>query len=466
MMFHEIIERRINLNLAGGVHMITRLMIICGVILLILLCWRDFKEKILRPKSSVRYFISLGLFLIVNIAIYLGLFLLILRKSPFELFISPPIDSQISAQDLFQPMLIAVLYFGAGAATFKLGNTEISIYQKMLDMFQSIFRISLTKFDEIKKSIYEATAKYEKLEAKISELHTKADYYKGWDKLQDRWEDISDDAKMLNDHIAELTSIHNNLVEPISHKKITEIKKGIASKINELSNKVIDKYKKYILQFIITNIRNESEIEEILKDIDVIAPEPPPPQPPNIIYRSLVISFMFGLLFGPVFYLFDKSDPIAYSWYGAFSLCVFGFILSLIRKTEKRFQNFFNVIVLGILAGASGYLVWMILTFKMDIVNHWDKVLKYIIFGISFGAAIALLLYLFRWYVRNRISHVLLKYILIGLSGAFIFYLLTLAFRPQIMTHVKLCIGIGLLGFVVLMAMAFAMDIFGNGRVN
>ncbi len=44
--------------------------IVIGTILLILLCWNDFRATILRLKSQAKYYTAFAFFCVVNIAIY------------------------------------------------------------------------------------------------------------------------------------------------------------------------------------------------------------------------------------------------------------------------------------------------------------------------------------------------------------------------------------------------------------
>jgi hypothetical protein len=445
----------------GGEDMLTRLMIVCGVIVLGLLCWNDFKQRILRPKSNFRYYTVLGLFLLVNLTIYLGLFLLILGKSPLTLFVYPSEESPQGDLGLFQPILIAILYFGAGAATFKFGNVEISLYRKMLDIFEGIFKISPTTYEEIRQTIYKTTAECESLECMISNFQTDP-RFKSWDKLEHKWEDIRDDATMINNHIEELSSIHKDLQKPVSHTRLDEIKKDIEIKIKDSRQKVINKYKRYIYEFIVTNLKNEREIEKLLKNLFSIAPEEPPRQKANVVYRSLVFSFLFGLLIGPFLSIIggSKKNLEASSWRWIFSLSVFGLLFSLIRKTKKGFQDLLNVIAIGALAGLLGSLAYMASSLGAEITADLQRVYSMLLRGVTFGAFSALVLYLFKWHVQSRISWLLAKYIGVGISGGLTFCLLSLLYFKNI--SLKGLGLIGSLGFVVLLAMAFALDLFSN----
>jgi hypothetical protein len=429
-----------------------------------LLCWNDFKQKIVKPKSYFRYYTLLFLFLSLNFTVYLGLFLLILKTSPLALFVNPENYSEFfqDSSKLFQPMLIAILYFGAGVATFKFGNVEINLNRRMLEIFQSIFKISQATYEEIKQTIYKTTAERAKLESMINEFQTDAGY-KGWDKLENKWKDIQEDTAVLDGHINELNSVDSQLQEPISFDQINTIKQNIHKAVDNIQAKVINNYKKYIFEFIITNLRDEREIEKLLNAFFSFRPEAQPKQKVNVVYRSLVVSFLFGLMLGLVLYISNKgaNNLEEYSWRGITALSVFGILLSLIRKTKKGFQDLLNVIVIGGLAGLCGTATWMLFQSGAKALQ-WVSIKRYSLYGISFGVVIALALFIFKEYVANRVVNILIKYIGIGFCGALGFCLTAFLFFNEHMQGIGPYIGIGAVGFIVLIAMAFALDIFGN----
>ncbi len=443
-----------------------------GSLLLVLLCWNDFQDKVMRPRSFFLYFTAFILFIMTNMALYLLLLSIVLGKDPIMLVVSSK-TMHYSGLELAQPIIVSLMYFGAGAYTFKFGEKEFNLYRKIIAIFQSLFKWSVESEDKIRKTIVNSQTEQQKLIMKIKDLHDKAEN-RNWDILKDKWEDIQSDTKLIDEHVAHLLGINNDLDVHMQPNKIEEIKNALHERIHELQDRITIQLKKYLCAFIFKNIKKESEIENILVDMAI---EPPQLEkntslPANILYRSLAISFFFGLLFGPILCLRAQGDamaPVLYSWYGAISLSVFGFILSLIKLTKKRFQDVIKVIAMGGLAGFGGYIVWNLLSRIIplflkgqlqDATALVGSILIRSIIGIEFGIAISLLLYVFRWPLKSALPSTPLKYVGIGLSGGIIFVLITIADSYQKLMGIDKYIGLGLLGFVVLIAMAFAMDIF------
>ncbi|HAK60335.1 MAG TPA: hypothetical protein DCO77_08120 [Nitrospiraceae bacterium] len=441
--------------------------IVIGTILLILLCWNDFRAKILRPKSQSKYYAAFAFFCVVNIAIYFLILRIVLEKDPVKILLATNTGS-FSGPQIFQPLLVSLLYFGAGAKTFRLGTRQFNLYQTIIKSFQQLFRMSWDKISEIRQSIETAPAPYAKLKAKIDRLQEKARIL-GWENTQDsKLQGIAADTNMAEEQIKALKEMYKGIsAEPLSHKDIEDLKNDMQTKIAALQEAVTNKLKTYLFLFIFKYIKDESEIEAILQEIDVPPPQAAPSQTPNVAYRSLVISFLFGMLFGPIYYLSNNFSPVEYGWYGAFSLGVFGLVMSFIKMTEHKFKSIVNVVVLGALAGAAGFLTWGLLSTEKPMAEALKGIAARSIIGVQFGAGISLVLYAFRMYLRKKKTPTALNYGAVGLSGSIVFVLLTMAnmYGSKYMI-LESYIAIGAVGMVVMMAMAFALDIFSEDAVQ
>ena len=441
--------------------------IVIGTILLILLCWNDFRAKILRPKSQSKYYAAFAFFCVVNIAIYFLILRIVLEKDPVKILLATNTES-FSGPEIFQPLLVSLLYFGAGAKTFRLGNKQFNLYQTIIKSFQQLFRMSWDKISEIRQSIETAPAPYAKLKAKIDRLQEKARIL-GWENTQDsKLQGIAADTNMAEEQIKALKEMHQGIsAEPLSHKDIEDLKNDMQAKIAALQEAVTDKLKIYLFLFIFKYIKDESEIEAILQEIDVPPPQAASSQTPNFAYRSLVISFLFGMLFGPIYYLSKNLSPVEYGWYGAFSLGVFGLVMSLIKMTEHKFKSIVNVVVLGALAGGAGFLTWGLLSTEKPMAEALKGIAARSIIGVQIGVGISLVLYAFRMYLRKKKTRTAFNYAAVGFSGSIVFVVLTTAnmYGSRYMI-LESYIAIGAVGMVVMMAMAFALDIFSEDAVQ
>ena len=430
--------------------------ILTGVALLLFLCWNDFKDKIVRPKSAVRYYAALAFFLAVNVCVYF-LILRVVLEVPAAALLSEPAEP-LSGTKILQPILVALLYFGAGAATFKFGKGEFNFYRKIIRSFQSMFRPRWERSD-IEEQIDRARPRYKTLKERIERVHEKLRPEK-WCGLQGAVASMQQDMEMTDDQICHLKAMRERLTkEQLSAEDINSIKKEISERIEKLHACSEKKMIKHLAQLIL-NSRNEADIETIARGLIV---EPPPRRAGEFdaAYRSLVLSFLIGMSFGPIFAISRNLDPVMYGWYGALALSASGVVMSLIKKLECKQEAAVHAVSIGALAGALGSLTWSCLTDGSPPAEMWKTAIADSIIGIQCGASVSLALYLPRNHFQKTRHAVLLQFISTALLGGAAFVLMAMlnsAVSPRKISFVTTGIG----GMVISVAMAFSLDIFGE----
>lgn len=433
--------------------------IVTGVALLLLLCWNDFRDKIVRPKSAVRYYTALAFFLAVNLCVYFLILRVVLEVPASTLFSES--GEPLSNTKIFQPILAALLYFGAGAATFKLGKGEFNFYRKIIRIFQSVFRPHWERAD-IEEQIDKARPRYKTLKERIEKVHENLMPEK-WCGLQGAVASMQQDMEMTDDQICHLKAVREKLTkEDVGAEDIEAVKKEISERIEKLHACSEKKMIKHLI-LLILNARNEGDIETIARGL--IA-EPPAKRAEEFeaAYRSLVLSFLIGMSFGPIFAIRRNFDPVMYGWYGALALSVAGAVMSLIRKLDGRPQAAVHAASIGALAGVSSCLTWSCLTAGASRADFWRTAFADSIIGIQCGASVSLALYLIRNHMQRKKCSLPLQFIGTALLGAIVFLALALlnSVSPRQISYVT----IGIAGMVFTVAMAFALDVFGERTVQ
>lgn len=434
-------------------------MIIIGSVILLLLCWKDFRDKVIRPRGAARYFLAFAFFMVVNYSVYYLLIRLVIHKDPAVILMMGNTE-KFSVLELFQPILLAVMYFGAGAATYKLGDkVSVNIYQEIINVFQSLFRLPGKMRIWIGDCIEKSQVKIEQLEGTIKHLQQYA-MSKGWSGEDDQWKDLELELRMTNEQIDELKDINKRLESLKQDPTISEIIISVGEKIKRWQEKEIAKMKRYLAQFLVTYVKDVSEMERVLEEIGA------PRWPGNgrlkfdFIYRSVGMSFLFGIAFGPVFYFRqNSSQPLDYAWCGALSLSAFGLVFSFTNSLKQKSQTGVNTILIGAAAGAIAYIVWRITknSFIGD-VQTFSEYWKESLTGVSYGVVIGLLVFLFKRHVLGIVQNVLLLYVAIACAGAVAFG--ALSFLPLISQGGAHPLLAGSIGAIVMPAIAFALDIF------
>lgn len=438
---------------------------IIGAVILMILLIRDFKKKIFKPKKAGRYYIALCLFSFINIFIYTSLCAIFLGIDPARISLvqDPDFNLNLTPLQLFQPVLISLMYFGTGIAKFKFGGKNIDFYQLLLNAFQDLIEITVLKEEEIRNQIAECAAEYATLKSRIIAWRETAIRRK-WDSLNNEWQDMETDINMLDEQVAYLNEVDSQLNEPVN---IDYVKENINRRIRETRASQIQKLKRYITKFILTNIKNENDIDFILNELGA--------KPnlgriePNPVVRCFVLCVTFGLLIGPVYGLYLERSVVQYGWIGAISVGVFGLIFSYVRYSRKNASDLLvSALVSGGLAGLVGHAVFMAATSfadKGELSINYEK----LYFGVEFGIGVGLVLHLYRNYMLK--TPIYFKYLLLSLSGGVLF--VALGFLNGMCSSRTFADGTAFIfmgfmfffGVVVTTGMAFGLNVF-NQKFN
>lgn len=452
-----------------------RIFIILGGILLAVLCFKDYKENVIKPKKYFPYITALGLFIIINLSIYITICLMFLSKIGLNVTFNKGLLQIYPGGVSFEPIhylipfAVVFTYFGVGAGTFKVLSIEFRFYSWLIKIFQSLFRN--TEF--VLKPPGETdndNDRYQFLANKAMQLQAEANANSGWDRMDKAWKEVKTDSEILMKHIDEFSSINESLsVKPITEANVQEIKQKIKGKISHLWYSVNLMISRFIIHFIFKNIKNTERIEAELTEIGWLQKFKKPEH--KSINRLIGISLISGVILGIITAFSNSKDPIINMWCGAISLVIFSLFISKIDKYENT--DIGNGIIMGFLGGFFGFFSWIFLDKLQNISKNPDihftfkeviNVLKQmpydrLIIGSLYGVFIVLILYL----CRNRGPRKLqIKYCLVSLYGGIVFTTIYIIFRLisfKVIYPEEVFISL-FSGITVLLGLAFATNIF------
>lgn len=435
-------------SLVGKSEMEAWPVLMVGAILLIMLCIKDLKDKRFINKSQPASIFFLILFCLINLLIYIILCSFFQKKAPMDLIFK---NMYYSSSDLLSIIFISLMYFGTGAATIKVGKIEFGFYKKVLDIFQSLVSSPSTDKNEIRDKIKDASL--DQLLISVKDLREMSSG-RNWDPLESNWKRIN--ADLLTKQLKELISIRDELrPDP---KTIEILREQIGQKKEELTNRLIGELNNYIYDFVITNGRTKEDAKNIFKILRVPSATEIKLQKPNTLFRGLILYFLFGMgILGPGYAYILGEDPISYSWYFAVVLGIFGFGVSF----AMRPKDIMIVLLLGALSGLTAHLAWIFITgipkYGELIKGDW----KQLLIGMEMGAGVTGLLFVSR-HTSNKIKKMnqLLRYPLIGLSGAIVFTAISFVNLYKRIADPNICFVCAFIGFVVLTISAISTDIW------
>jgi len=362
--------------------------------------------------------------------------------------------SSITDLDLLKPVLIAIMYFGSGATTFKIGDFEVNLYRKMLDAFSHVlprpWRLEMKKIQE---SI-EGKAEYQPLLQGVEALRALSTERK-WDRLNGKWEKVNVD--ILVQQIDDLSLIQKELIA--DPDRIDHIKDIVKDRKDRLVQKMMSGLTNYVIEFASVNGRDTEDVRLIFSKMGIPVPEISLRQPVNVLYRSIMIPLLLGLFFfGPIISFRLEEDALIYSLCGALTLAVFGGILSQTVKCT----NWVTAGILGALSGAAAHLTWLIVTGKIE---DFEKI-RVIAIGAELGFIISILLFALRNYAFSKI-HKLWTMIVVTIGAGGIAFAGTLTFNSNFgmiepITDWKQVLVWFLLGMLALCVSAISTDAFST----
>lgn len=431
-----------------------------GALILLLLLLGEFRRRF-RPylkELAIRTVALFLVFLIINIAIYSFLCVYFLQTDPWAL-----LQGQVSEnftdshQSVFQPILIAVMYFGTGAVTVKVGNVEFGFYDKILGYIEKLLPEHTDPPDRnTVKSALDQYEEYKELRSQIHVLRQMAVVNERWDTLEDEWN---------NSNIVPLNEELDNLAALLSRLESKESRESIVSDLGtrlslteqKLRRDVID----YVYKFIARNGKTKKDRDQIYEQgLEFPAQFDTVPSSSRV-QRALVISFVAGILFGPIFGLTRANMVVTeYAIIGALALMAFGTLLSV--TVQKSGRNIVGYLFGGGMAGVMAQIVWNFARwlFTGELV---DVINSNLIFGVAIGIVTAAYLYVFRFLFANRLRErggaSWFCYSVIAIAGAITLPLTVLLLGSGV-PSVGVIFSQIAIGAVTAVGVAFATDIF------
>ena len=418
---------------------LTTISCIVGTILLLTLCYVDFKSNVIKPRFRLSYYISLFLLFFANLVIY-NILLSFIAGIEYS-FITFTYNFKGDNPDLFKyrdisPIVIAILYFGTGAATFKYKDEEISFYEKLLKVFQRMFPRSFYASERIKSHLEKLGEETEMLADKIQDLHVLAGE-RGWNVETEKWERIDNGRKSIENDIA----VFSNIEQELSQNLLTEVTMNnladkIKSHIKKLRTEINNTLRVYMREMLALNIKDERAIDHIAEILGMPSDDVIEVQPPLNMARVIGNTMLFGIILGLIYEVLGSEYP---SNLRIFYLCVgflpFNFIFSYISRAKKTFDGFCRSLIYGSLAGFAGHFVFILIT-KYSLVFdtngafslNW-KLFYDITQGTVIGLFCAMTLHVYRYYIATFFRNTIIKYVAGGILSGLVIWLVLLVYH-------------------------------------
>lgn len=439
--------------------------VVIGGMILCLLCFADYRQKVTRIGNKTAYHFFLVIFVALNLAVYW--FLCQFFADPlFKAVSANTLGISAGAADLL-PIILAFGYFGVGAHTIRLGKIEVSLYGKMLEMVQSLLPAKVSVWTDVRKAIREGDLQRHKMLEDLKDLRSIASQRK-WDNLDKQWRNaklqcnyLDRRCAMLEKHLEALNSAK------LDREKIEWLKSDTLQHLQESQTKVLNLYKDYLADFICVNLRDEGEIRRILSQLGITRQEPEAPKPICVHYRCLVAGFLAGLTFGPISYLggqTQSSIPIL-ALQGAVSVAVMSWIFSALHG---RLDSFLSVLVIGIVGGYVGYSLFALMQpGKLQDIEWLKKLPMFSLTGSMYGVMISMLLAAYNRWVVPRIRNMATGIAVLGVSGALAMWGTFLVCQHEGIkvskdTNDLATLGVG---FVLAVFLGYGLDLFAEGKM-
>jgi hypothetical protein len=440
-----------------------------GILVIVLLSCDDFRKNVRRFISRWRYYFAGSIFVTINLFVYLVVTYAFIQETPTDI-IYKDIIIQGNYLDMLMPLLLAFAYFGAGAGTFRFGSKEIQLSKKLREILEGLFNSKPLEPSDVNYAEKETEQLYAKLLKSIEKVDAVAKEKK-WGELGSKWEDFKEDEAVLNEQMIFLKGINKKLVQihtdldnvlPAA-EKLTEAMQEIHDRIGNILIRLTKKAQKLLVAFAFKYYKDEAKLEQYLIGIEVLNPDKGQlPNIPNIINRSLILGFMFGLLFGPLYGIIRNEDVIYYCWRGAFALTLFTGCISYGVHSGSWMRS----VLVSSMGGFGAHLLWNLIDKKnLNLLTQhsFDWIMKPELFeesivGLSFGITTALILFALKFHLRAKVPSKSMLYTLSMLSGALSYPLLYLAFSSQNVQSTPLFLVAGI-GAIAMSSLAIAVNI-------
>lgn len=398
------------------------------------ICFLDFRKNIPRPKHVLPFFVALFLFLIANAVVYIGLLSFIagieINFKNYTFFWGGGDNIELFRYRKISPLIIAVLYFGFGKAKLEIGNKEFALYEIMLNIFRSMFPLSLGASKKLNEYIDKLGDETDKLNQTINNLIIIAENY-NWILFDDEWKEINRSQKLIEDDVEFLMKIKSSLSkEHLNDNEINGTKDDIIRQIEKLRLELNEKLRNYLKKIISKNIVHEKAIEEIVTLIDVKKSDDIiVKKRPNYIARAFGISFLCSILLSIVYAISGSNyAPTHRILYFVVSFFFFLSIFTLINKIPNSIEGFSYSLIIGSFGGFCGHLAWLFIS-KTILLNEivltsfdfYMALINKTALGIILGAVSAGIAFVYKHKVNEKIERFFLKYLLISITGGILF---------------------------------------------
>jgi hypothetical protein len=421
-----------------------KLSMVVGIFSIILLSCDDFRKNVRKFISRWRYYLAGSIFIAINLFTYLVLSYAVVQQSPSSIIFGV-IKIDGNYLDMLMPLLLAFVYFGAGAGSFRLGNKEFQLNKKLRDTLEGMFNSKPLGLNDVRYPEKQTEKLYTLLREKVEKVQPVA-IDKKYDRLLVQWNEFKEDELVLKEQMDYLKKINKELVlistdlvsESPAAGKLLEVMQNIQERINNILKSLIKKAQKLLVAFAFEYYKDEVELEEYLVSIEVLDPtQDPLPYIPSVINRGLILGFMFGLLFGPLFGIFKNEDVIYYCWRGAVVLMLFTGCVSYGVKCK----NWKKTVVVAGMGGYIAHFFWNLID-KTNLgelmQGTWGWIMDPVLYkepivGLSYGITTALILYAFKYRIVAKVRNKNMLYAMAALSGAVSYPILNLLIKSQLM---------------------------------
>ena len=187
-----------------------KLSMVVGIFSIVLLSCDDFRKNVRKFISRWRYYLAGSIFIAINLFTYLVLTYAVVQESPASIIFSG-IKIDGNYLDMLMPLLLAFVYFGAGAGSFRLGSKEIQLNKKLRDTLEGMFNSKLLGFGDVHYPEKETEQLYALLREKVEKVQPVA-IDKKWDKLLLHLDEFKEDEMVLKEQMNYLKKINEELV--------------------------------------------------------------------------------------------------------------------------------------------------------------------------------------------------------------------------------------------------------------
>ena len=346
---------------------------IFGCLICILLSVSDFQKNVPKYQTNKLRIITLNtFFVIVILLVYIGLLYILVGLTIIK---EPPYISTISRNTEFEkfrlisPLLLSIIYFGASKSCLTIGGKDICVYDRILQVFINFLSIPFDQEELLPKIQKE---KVKALQKFLREIDDKATIFgvkssgkdSDLEKLQKDMDKETDRIEFLGD----IQSRNEKIVEALEREK---------QKLDRATEIYLDELKTKVKDLIETNTSNPLFAEFALGYFDIapIQKKIKHDKVPYPIIRSITMALVGAL---PISLIFERTQTdyeiVARIFLIASALFVFLIWFVWLPKFLWKIESAFYVILLGIVAGVCGSLVFELVKPNGGILNEWIQI--------------------------------------------------------------------------------------------